>query len=77
VAAALSAGGSGDCNPPTRSTGNARSDAVRLLRAPVICEGGSADGYICVDNRGGMVTCPSRLDEPCKIVAGKPESPAP
>lgn len=69
--------GAGDCNPPSRPPGVARSEGVRLLRAPVICEGNSNDGYICVDNKGGMVTCPSLLGEPCKVVAGKPEAPAP
>lgn len=77
VVAALVSGGAADCNPPSRAAGLARADAIRMLRSPVICEGGPSDGYVCVDNKGGMVTCPAKLDDPCKLVAGRPEAPTP
>lgn len=60
-----------------RTEGVARSDAVKLLRAPVLCEGSPSDGYICGDNKGGLVTCPAKLADPCKVVAGRVETPAP
>lgn len=70
VAALASAGGNCD-DDPKRSAGAARGDAVQLLRSPVICDGNPEDGYVCGDNKGGVVSCPRELKRACKLVAGK------
>jgi len=85
--AALTTCGSDSCSnkdepnrPICRSQTEARVEASRIMRSPVVCDGDAFcddlahGGYVCVDNHGSMVTCPPVLAKPCALNSGEPEN---
>jgi hypothetical protein len=70
--------GTSASEPTCRTLNEARVEAARILRGPVICDGESvckpdklaSGGFTCVDNRSGLVTCPPDIATKCTLNNG-------